>query len=234
MKALLSKEFKLCLHPTVFIYLAMVLMLLIPSYPYLVACFFLCNAVFFIFQNARENGDPLYTAMLPVSKAQAVRARCLFVVMLQIIELLLMVGMCAFGLVAMDLEAGNAGGTDLSLSLLAFALILFAIFNLIFLPSFYKTGYKAGASFLKGAIGVWIWIVLCEGTMIATRVIVKEKGLDLPFFRFLARNVDCFPQTKEAWTVQAILFAAALLIYVLGTFLAVRLSVKRYEQVDVA
>ncbi len=233
MKALLSKEFKLCLHPTVFIYLAMVLMLLIPSYPYLVACFFLCNAVFFIFQNARENGDPLYTAMLPVSKAQAVRARCLFVVMLQIIELLLMVGMCAFGLVAMDLEKGNAGGTDLSLSLPAFALILFTIFNLIFLPSFYKTGYKAGASFLKSAIGVWIWIILCEGTMIATRVIVTEKGLDLPFFRFLARNIDCFPKTKEAWTVQAILFLAALLVYALGTLLAVRLSVKNYDKIDV-
>jgi hypothetical protein len=233
MKALLSKEFKLCLHPTVFIYLAMVLMLLIPSYPYLVACFFLCNAVFFIFQNARENGDPLYTAMLPVSKAQAVRARCLFVVMLQIIELLLMAGMCAFGLVAMDLEKGNAGGTDLSLSLPAFALILFTIFNLIFLPSFYKTGYKAGASFLKSAIGVWIWIILCEGTMIATRVIVTEKGLDLPFFRFLARNIDCFPKTKEAWTVQAILLLAALLVYALGTLLAVRLSVKNYDKIDV-
>ena len=233
MKALLNKEFKLCMHPTVFIYLAMVLMLLIPSYPYLVACFFLCNAVFFLFQSARENGDAMYTAMLPVSKAQAVRARCRFVVLLQIIELLLMAGICAFALVAMDLERGNAGGTDHGLALLAFALILFAIFNLIFLPSYYKTGYKAGASFLKGAIGVWIWIVLCEGTMIATRVIVAENGLDIPFFRFLYDNVDCFPKTAQAWTVQAILFGAALLIYAIGTSLAVRLSVRNYEQVSI-
>ena len=75
MKALLFKDYKLCLHPTIFIYLAMVLMLLIPSYPYLVSCFFVCNAIFFIFQSSRENGDPMYTAMLPVSKAQTVRAR---------------------------------------------------------------------------------------------------------------------------------------------------------------
>ena len=233
MKALLNKEWKLCLHPTVFIYLALVLMLLIPSYPYLVACFFLCNAVFFIFQSARENGDAMYTAMLPVSKAQAVKARCMLVVILQLIELLLMAGLCAFSLVAMDLEAGNAGGTDHSLSLLAFALILFTVFNLIFLPSYYQTGYKAGASFLKGAIGVWIWIMLCEGVMIASRVIVKEKGLDIPFFRFIFDNVDCFPKTAQAWTVQAILFGAALLIYAIGTFLAIRLSIKRFEQVDV-
>ena len=233
MKALLNKELKLCLHPTVFIYLGLVLMLLIPNYPYLASCFFLCNAIFFTFQSSRENGDAMYTAMLPVSKAQAVKARCLFVVLLQFAELLLMAGLCAFALAAMDLTTGNSGGTDHGLSLLAFALILFAIFNLIFLPSYYKTGYKAGASFLKGAIGVWIWIILCEGTMIASRVIVAEKGLDIPFFRFIHDCIDCFPATKAAWTAQAILFAAALLIYALSTLLAVRLSVKRYELVDI-
>ena len=31
MKALLNKEFKLCVHPALFIYLALILMLLIPN-----------------------------------------------------------------------------------------------------------------------------------------------------------------------------------------------------------
>lgn len=230
MKALLNKELKLCLHPTVFIYLGLVLMLLIPSYPYLVACFFLCNAIFFVFQSSRENGDAMYTAMLPVSKAQAVKARCLLVVLLQIIEIVLMAGLCAFSLVGMPER--NAGGTDHSLSLLAFALILFAIFNSIFLPSFYKTGYKAGVSFIKGAIGVWVWILLSDGMMIAENAVI-ESGVDVPFFRFLREYVDCFPKTKEAWIVQAILFGAALVLYAAASFLAVRRSVKRYEQIDV-
>ena len=232
MKALLNKELNLCLHPTVFIYLGLVLMLLIPSYPYLVACFFLCNAIFFVFQSSRENGDPMYTAMLPVSKAQAVKARGLLVVILQMIELILMAGICALGPILMN--PTNAGGTDRSLSLFAFALILFAIFNLIFLPSFYKTGYKAGASFLKGAIGVWVWIMLSEGLMIASHIIVAENNADIPFFRFIHDNIDCFPATKEAWTVQAILLAAGILIYAVFTLLAIRISIKRYEQVDVS
>ena len=226
MKALLNKELKLCLHPTVFIYLGLILMLLIPNYPYLVSCFFVCNAIFFIFQTARENGDAMYTAMLPVSKAQAVRARVLFVVIIEVIDLVLVAGMCAFALVSMPEH--NAGGTDHSLSLLAFALVLFAIFNLIFLPSFYKTGYKAGSAFLKGAIGVWIWIVIAEGMMIASAA-----AGSVPFFRFLQETVDCFPQTKEAWTVQGILFGAGLLIYAVCTFLAAHLSVKRYDKVNV-
>ena len=231
MTALLNKEFKLCLHPATFIYLALVLMLLIPNYPYLVSCFFVCNAIFFCFQQARENGDAMYTAMLPVSKAQAVRARVWFVVIIQAIDLALMAGMCASEIVSMP--PTNAGGTDHGLSLLAFALVLFAIFNLIYLPSFYKTGYKAGTAFLKSAIGVWIWLVLCEGLMIASNA-VAESGADIAFFRFIHENIDCMPKTEATWTVQAILFGAGLVIYVVCTLLAARLSIKRYEKVSVA
>ncbi len=230
MKALLNKEFKLCLHPAVFIYLALILMLLIPNYPYLVSCFFVCNAIFFCFQQARENGDAMYTAMLPVSKAQAVRARVLFVVIIQAIDLLLVAGMCAFAIVSMPEH--NAGGTDHGLSLLAFALVLFAIFNLIFLPSFYKTGYKAGSAFLKSAIGVWIWLVLCEGMMIASNA-VMESGADIALFRFIHENIDCMPKTADAWTAQGILFGTGILIYVVCTLLACRVSIKRYEKVSV-
>ncbi|MBQ6235779.1 MAG: ABC-2 transporter permease [Clostridia bacterium] len=231
MKALLNKEFKLCLHPAVFIYLALILMLLIPNYPYLVSCFFVCNAIFFCFQQARENGDAMYTAMLPVSKAQAVRARVLFVVIIQAIDLLLVAGMCAFAIVSMPEH--NAGGTDHGLSLLAFALVLFAIFNIIYLPSFYKTGYKAGTAFLKSAIGVWLWLVLCEGMMIASNA-VMESGVDIALFRFIHENIDCMPKTAEAWTAQGILFGAGILIYVVCTLLATKISVKRYEKVSVA
>ena len=230
MKALLSKEFKLCVHHALFIYLALILMLLIPNYPYLVSCFFVCNGIFFCFQQARENGDAMYTAMLPVSKAQAVKARVRFVVIIEAIDLVLMAGMCAFALVAMP--ETNGGGTDHGLSLLAFALVLFAIFNLIYLPSFYKTGYKAGAAFLKSAIGVWIWLMLCEGLMIASNA-VMDSGVDVAFFRYLHENIDCMPKTASAWTVQGILFGTGLLLYVVCTLLAEKISIKRYEKVDV-
>ena len=233
MKALLSKEFKLCVHPALFIYLALILMLLIPNYPYLVSCFFVCNGIFFCFQQARENGDAMYTAMLPVSKAQAVKARVWFVVIIEMIDLVLMAALCAFSLIPGAMPETNGGGTDHGLSLLAFALVLFAIFNIIYLPSFYKTGYKAGTAFLRSAIGVWIWIMLCEGMMIASHS-VMESGVDVDFFRYIHENIDCMPKTAQAWTVQGILFGAGLLLYVVCTLLATKISVKRYEKVSVA
>lgn len=231
MKALLNKEFKLCLHPTVFIYLGLVLMLLIPSYPYLVACFFLCNAIFFTFQTSRENSDAMYTAMLPVSKAQAVKAKCLFAVIVQIIDLALMAGVMALG--NLFLNPLNPGGTDRSISFFAFAIVLYAIFNLIFFTSFYKTGYKAGSSFLKGAIGVWIWIMVVEGLMIASHAVLESGNTEIPFFRFLHEYVDIWPATNGAWMVQMILLVAGIAIYVLFTVLAVRISIRRFEKVDI-
>ena len=232
MKALLNKEFKLCVHPATFIYMALVLMLLIPSYPYLVSCFFVCNAIFFCFQQARENGDAMYTAMLPVSKAQTVKARVWFVVIIQMIDLVLMAGLCAFAIVSMP--PTNAGGTDHSLSLLAFALVLYAVFNLIYLPSFYKTGYKAGTSFIKGVIGVWIWIIIVEGLMIATHAVCADGNTTIPLFRFLHEYVDILPATSGAWKVQLILFGIGAVVYILFTILSLWISIKRYEQVDIA
>ena len=126
----------------------------------------------------------------------------------------------------------NNGGTDHSLTLLAFALILFAIFNTVFLPSFYKTGYKAGSAFVKGAIGVWIWIAVAEGLMIAAAPVVGS-GADSAFFRFILFNLDCFPKTASAWTAQGILFGCAAALYAGLTLLAVRRSVRLYERVDV-
>ena len=43
MKNLLYKELRLCVPPFVFFYLGFAFMVLIPSYPYLVAFFFICN-----------------------------------------------------------------------------------------------------------------------------------------------------------------------------------------------
>ena len=83
MKHLLLKELRLALHPTALIFLGLSAMLLIPSYPYLVVFFYTGLAVFFTCLNGRENKDVTYTLLLPVSKADVVRARFLVVMLLE-------------------------------------------------------------------------------------------------------------------------------------------------------
>lgn len=89
MKQLLYKEFKLALHPTAVIFLALSAMLLIPNYPYYVTFFYTCLGVFFICLNGRENRDIYYSMLLPIRKRQIVKARFLMVAALQLAQAVL-------------------------------------------------------------------------------------------------------------------------------------------------
>ena len=83
MRLMLRKELRLALHPTAPMFLALSAMLMIPSYPYLVAFFYTGLAVFFTCLNGRENQDVFYSMLLPVAKRDLVRARFLTVTLLE-------------------------------------------------------------------------------------------------------------------------------------------------------
>ena len=46
----------------------------------------------------------------------------------------------------------NLVGLDPNLALLAAGFLIYALFNAVFLPSFYKNGYKVGVAFVKATI----------------------------------------------------------------------------------
>ena len=97
MNALLYKEWKLAKHPTVLIYLLFELMLLIPSYPYYVAFLYTGLAVFFVFLYGRENNDLSFSVQLPVCKRDVVRARMLFVVLMELAQILVSIPIAVLG-----------------------------------------------------------------------------------------------------------------------------------------
>ena len=68
MLKLLYKEFRLCAHPTLYIFIFMGVLILIPDYPYCVVFLFGCLAPFITLYNGRENHDAFYTSFLPVKK----------------------------------------------------------------------------------------------------------------------------------------------------------------------
>ena len=84
MTNMLNKEFKLCASPLSWIFLLAAGMTLLPGYPILMGAFFVCFGVFHSFQNARESNDVLYTVLLPVRKADFVRAKYAFTCCLEI------------------------------------------------------------------------------------------------------------------------------------------------------
>ena len=148
MKTLLYKQLRLVCHPMTPVFCLFGFMVIIPNYPYTVIFFYVMLGLFFTFLNMREQKDLYYTALLPVPKRDAVKAGCLFTALIELLSLAVLVP-CA--LLAVRLQPGkdNLVGLDPNLALFAAGFLLYAVFNAVFLPSFYANGYKVGVAFVK-------------------------------------------------------------------------------------
>lgn len=214
MKNLLYKEFKLSVQPLNYLFLATAPMLLIPSYPYEVAFFYQTLGIFFIFMLGNTNNDLFFTALLPVRKRDTVRARFITVI---ILELLQMVASIPFALLRSRLNiAPNMAGVEANLALFGVVFVMYGVFNLIFLPMFYKTGYKAGMPFLV------------SGLVMGLVVVVTEVAINLVHGWKVALD-----SIEPAYLPERLLaLAGGLMIFVVLTLLAYKLSVRRFERLD--
>jgi hypothetical protein len=189
---------------------------LIPGYPYTVSCFYIGLAIYFICLTARENHDAAYTLTLPVSRADAVKGRILFCALLEAVDLLLMI---VFILVKYAIgTVPNPAGLDAGLALVGEGMIIFAIFNMIFFPLYYKDINKPGKAFLFATVAVFLWITL---EVVATYA--------LPFYRDVLDTPD--PRNMSD---KALFTLGGLALFLAGTAWSIRASVKRFEQVDLS
>lgn len=214
MKNLLYKELRLALHPTNIIFLCFALMVFIPGYPYQVAAFFTCLGVNFLCVTGRENQDIFFTAVLPVRKGDAVRARFLMVILFQVGQMALM----ALCIVVKDavLPLDNTAGLEANAALIGLCLITFGIFNVIFFTRYYKNPRKIGVPFVLGAVAVFLLI----GLEVASSYLVPfvRDRLDTRYLLFMPEKLA--------------VLAVGAAVYVLLTALARHKSVKAFEALD--
>ena len=213
---MLMKEWKLCMHPTGYIMLLCAALILVPGYPYGVSCFYMGLAIYFICLTARENHDASYTLTLPVSRRDAVRARILFCSVLEVIDLLLM---ALFILIKQLIgNMPNPAGLDAGVALIGEGMILFAIFNMIFFPVYYRDINKPGKAFLPAAAAMFLWIIL---EVVGTYAV--------PFLR------DVLDQPDPRYMSDKLLFTlGGLALFLGGTALSIQRSVKRFEELDLS
>ena len=213
MKALLYKELRLVCHPMTPIFCLFGIMVLIPNYPYTVIFFYVMLGLFFTFLNIREQKDIYYSALLPVPKRDTVKAGCAFVVIIEVLSLVVLIP-CS--LLAAHLQPGkdNLVGLDPNAALLTAGFLLYAVFNAVFLPSFYANGYKVGVAFLKAVIPTTLAMMVLEA---------------LPHFPALTWLDDMDAATQVRLLPY---FVAAALLYGIGTVLTFRRAAAQYEKVD--
>ena len=158
MKDLLYKELKLAKHPTLFIFPFLGAMLLIPGYPYMVAYIYTCLSVFFIFLNGRENKDILFTVSLPVRKRDTVKARLMMIAAIELFQILFSV---PFAFLSAKINPGyssNLAGMEANVAFFGFVFGMYGLFNIVFLPVFYRSAYRAGRSLFYAGSAITIYI----------------------------------------------------------------------------
>ena len=214
MKNLLNKELRLSAHLLSYLFLVFSLMALIPGYPILLGAFFICFGLFQTFQNGRETNDVLYSALLPIDKKDVVKARYIFVCLIQIIAFLLMAGLTALRMVFFASAAPYVNNAMMNSNpvFLAWTLLIFALFNTLFVGLFYKTAYKFGKPFV--AFIVASMLVVC----------IAEVLHHLPGLEFL--------NTLDRLPLQLMLMLFALAIFVSATIISCKTAQRNFELLD--
>ena len=216
MKNLLIKELRLASSPLSYIFLAASLMTLLPGYPILMGAFFICFGIFHSFQNAREANDTLYTVLLPVRKRDFVRAKFAFTCLIQLLGFALCAALTAVRMTALSEASPYVNNALMNATpvFLAFELLIFAAFNLLFVGGFFKTAYKIGMPFVSFIVASLLIIGLAETLH------------HLPGLAFLHAPAG------EKLGIQFCALIAAAVFYAVVTVLACRKAERRFEEID--
>ncbi len=210
---LLYKEFRLAAHPTLYIFPLLGALVLVPSYPYGVVFLFGCLAPYITFMYGRETNDIYFTALLPVKKRDVVKGKCMMMAAVQIGQLIFSLPFAVLRVYILP-PGGNVVGIEANVAYYGFGLLIFSMFNVIFVTSFFKTAYKVGKAFLAALLPVVFGIILMEGSV------------HLPQFSWLDSVAP------DMLLRQLPILIAGIAVYCTSIWAAFRIAAQRFEKVD--
>lgn len=209
---LINKELRLAAHPNLFVFALLGVLVIVPAYPYGIVFLFGCLGPYITFTYGRETNDIYYTALMPVKKRDAVKGKCLLIVLAQLVQVLVSL---PFAVLRVGLlPNGNPVGIEANVAFYGFGFMIYAVFNLVFLTQFFKTGYKAGKAFLLAMIPATVM-------MSAMEIVVHFPGYEW---------LDSV--SGEAMMRQLPILITGIVVYMITMPLAYWISARRFERVD--
>ena len=215
MKKLFYKEMKLSANPLTYLFIAFSAMTIIPSYPILVGSFFICLGIFHTYQQIREYDDVTYTVMLPVKKRDIVTAKYLFVLFIELTAFILCTLLTIIRMKILGTAVPYATNQlmNANMAYLGYTMIVFAVFNSIFLAGFFKTTYKIGKPFF----------IFCVVSFII--IIMEEILHHIP-------DLESLNNPSNLSMPQVVIFAIGIVVFMLCTWLSYQKAVKDFEGID--
>ena len=213
MKSLLYKEFKLAMHPLIYVFIFLFpLMALIPTYPIVISFIYVCTCYPILFLGAnkgQQSNDIYFSCLLPIRRKDIVKARLILLSIIQLVSIILVV-ICAYiSSLYKDTILVEEGA---KISDIGFVLLSYTIYDLIYVTCFYKNGRAIVTPTLLGIIG--FIIILFTTTL------------------FLPMLFDSYYYFFSNIYVQILTVILGVIIYFLIHYLTYIKASKLFEKVD--
>jgi len=214
---LLMKDLKLGVSPLNWILpFVMGALMLIPGWIYfIVVMYFFWISVPGLFAQFRARNDLLFTTMMPVTKQDMVKARVSVIVILEAAHIVIAM---LYGLFTIRLYPNvdyEFFAPHLGFWGLCFA--MFGIYNIFLFPMFYKTAYKYGPAQFAAIAAAMVFAGVAQWLGIQSSYVS-----------------DIFNGSgADNAALQTSILAAGIVIYVGLTWIAYRISVRRFLQVEI-
>jgi hypothetical protein len=197
-----------------FMFLFFGVLLLIPSWPFFIAFGYLLIGFMNTFFLGRSNQDIFFTACLPVRKTDIARVRVLSIAAFELMQLIAAIPFAYLNTLVNP--TGNQAGMNPNFAFFGFVLAMYSFFNFVFLPWFYRTGYKVGVPLLFGSLAFMFTGAAIETVIHSVPALLDTIGA------IGAGHLGS----------QLIVLTAGLVCFVGLTWLACRRSAKNFDRVD--
>ena len=215
MNPLLNKEMRLSASILSYIFIVFGLVTFLPGYPILCGAFFVTLGIFQSFQSAREANDIVYSALLPIAKQDVVKGKYQFSVMIELAGFLVMAVITVIRMTVLaDAEVYHQNALmNANPFFLGMVLVIFGLFNTVFIGGFFNTAYKL-SPFITYIATAFVAIVIAEA-------LHHVPGLE---------SVNAFG--FDDIVLQLCLFAGGAIIFLVMTYLSYRKSCENFEKID--
>ncbi len=216
MSNILRKEMRLSASVLSYLFIAFGFMFFLPGYPVLCGVFFVTLGIFQSFQNAREANDIVFSALLPIAKKDVVKGKFLFSCFIELCSFVLMAVIVILRMTILSESSVYRNNALMNANpfALGMALLIFGLFNFIFIGGFFKTAYKFGKPFLVHILVTFLIIGIGEA-------LYHFPGLEM-------LNAFGF----DHLILQLGLFGIGALCYVLLTLLSYKGACEHFEIID--
>lgn len=211
MKNLLYKELKLVLSGPLYLFTALTLLMFIPSFPPISNMAYSLIGLITVLNVAMGERDFEFMGLLPIPRHYVVLSKVFALVYAEILQLLVAIP-CALLLVKGYAPLGTFKGMNTNLFFFAVVFFNYGIFNLIFLPWFFRTAEKVNKPLLTGLLSFFA-LSLVYGIIVYMCPGLNAIGGEGRMFRVL-------------------LLVISIILYILLTFIAYKKAVKNYRKVS--